>query len=379
MTKTPKHKTPNKGKNSAEHTAFHYGFDLVEIKETAGGKGTGQRAEEEKIKVLKYYSKENDLRREIPKKMLFYNKPLIKEQGVKKPSSTIGLDVMGVDNAMAEALTIQTALSILQDEGYKDLRITINSIGDRESLKRFEKELIAYYRTKTDSFKAAEKKKINVANVIELFCSDKEHIKEINSEAPKPIYFLSEASSAHFKEVLEYLEESSVPYEIDDTLMGDRNYFSKVIFTIKGRHGKEKERKVIARGGRYDELASEVARKRKISAVGLSMDFKSKAGKPSFKPTDVSIHLIKIGFNAKLKSLDVLEAVKKVGVPLYHSLDEKKISQQIEHAMENDASYALIIGQREANMGKVLVRDMETSAQNEIKVEDLAKYMKKLV
>ena len=142
---------------------------------------------------------------------------------------------------------------------------------------------------------------------------------------------------------------------------------------------RKKDRTYSHEVGRYDELASEIARKRKIAAVGLSMDFKAKSGKPKTAPRDVSIHLIKIGFNAKMKSLDVLEAMKSVGVPLKHSLDENKISHQIAHAMENDASYALIVGQREANTGKVLVRNMETSAQDEIRIEDLAKYMKKLV
>ena len=125
-----------KPKNNAEHTAFHYGFDLMEIRETLGGKAIGQRAEEEKVKVLKYYSKENDLRRDIPQSMLFYTKPLIKEKGAKRGVSTIGLDIVGVDNALSEALVIQTALSILKDEGYKDLSLEINAIGDRESFKK---------------------------------------------------------------------------------------------------------------------------------------------------------------------------------------------------------------------------------------------------
>jgi len=373
-----KQKTP-KPKNNAEHTAYHYGFDLVEIKESAGTAPKGQRAEEEKVKVLKYYSKENDLKREIPKTMMFYNKPLVGEKGAKKSPSTIGLDLIGVENALAEAMIVQTALSILKDEGYKDLSIEINSIGDKESVKRFEKELVAYYKTKTDDMKAPEKKKVNQDHAMELFTSDKEYMQEINEQAPKPIYFLSDSSSAHFKEVLEYLEEIDMPYSISDSLIGDKNYFSKVIFVIKGKHGKEKEVKVLARGGRYDELAGEVTRKRKIAAVGLSMDFKAKAKKPTTKGSDVSIHLIKIGFNAKLKSLEIMEAMKSVGAPLKHSLDEKKISYQIEHAVENDASYALIVGQREANNQKVLVRNMETSAQDEIKIEDLAKYMKKLI
>ncbi|MFW0870872.1 MAG: ATP phosphoribosyltransferase regulatory subunit [Patescibacteria group bacterium] len=368
-----------KQRYTPEQTAMHYGFDFAEIKESSGNKASGERAEEEKLKVLKYYTRAYDLKREIPKSMLFYNKPLIKEKGASAKAYTMGLDVIGVDNALAEAMVIQTALSILKEEGYKDLCIELNSIGDKESVKRFEKELLTYYREKSEILKAPERKKINQNEVMQLFCSSKEYMQEINEDAPKPIYFLSDESSSHFKEVLEYLEGAGLAYQINDSLMGHKNYFSKLIFTISGRSGKEKKSQILARGGRYDELASQTTRKRKISAVGLSMDFKRLPRANQISRKDVSIHLIKIGSNARMKSLDILEAMKAACVPIYHSLDESKISQQLEEAVANKAQYALIIGQQEANRGKVLVRNMETSAQDEVSVAELARYMKKVI
>ena len=113
--------------------------------------------------------------------------------------------------------------------------------------------------------------------------------------------------------------------------------------------------------------------------IGLSMNFKAKSGKPVGQRADVTIHLIKIGFAAKLKSLEVLEALKSVGVPIKHRIEDSKLSRQIEEAVADDATYSLIIGQREANTDKVLVRNMETSAQDEVKIADLAKYLKKLI
>lgn len=364
---------------SPEQTAVHYGFDLAEIKETSGGKAHGERAEEEKLKVLKYYTQANDIKRDVPKSMTYYNKPLLKEKGAPARMRTIGLDVIGVDNALAEAIVIQTALSILKEEGYKDLCVELNSVGDKDSVKKFEKELLAYYKANSEQLKAPERKKVNATDVMQLFCSTKEYMQEINEGAPKPIYFLSDESAAHFKEVLEYLEGINLPYEINDSLMGQKNYFSKLIFTIKGRTGKEKDVQTVARGGRYDELASHTTRKRKISAVGLSMDFKKQTGKTQPSTKDVSIHLVKIGSSARMKSLEVLEAMKAACIPIHHSLDEAKISHQLEEATQNNAQYALIVGQREANLGKVLVRNMETSAQDEISIAELGKYMKKLV
>ncbi len=382
--KKKKKATKTTPKNNADHVALHYGFDLIDIKDSFHPGKADDLAEEEKVKLMKFYAKDNDLRKEIPKKMLFYNKPILKEKKARGKQNNLGLDVIGVDSGLAEAFVIRTAFAILQDEGYKDLSVEVNAIGDKESVKRFEKELTAFYRKNLSSLKAADQKKLKEGKILSLFSSEKDHLAELNEQAPKPIFFLSEESSEHFKEVLEYLEESGLPYEMNDSLMGNKNYFSKTIFVIKGSDAKGKPKKELARGGRYDELAAEVARKRKISAVGLSMDFKARAKAPKGKKGtkaahDVNIHLIKIGFSARLKSFEIMEAMRKLNIPLNHSMDETKISKQIEHAVENDSKYALIVGHKEATEGKVLIRDMETFSQNEVRVEELPKYAKKLI
>lgn len=379
--KLPKRIKSPKPKNNAEHAAFHYGFDLVDIKDSFHAGKTTDLTEEEKVKLMKFYTKENDVKKHIPKKMMFYSKPILKEKKARGKKNNFGLDIIGVESGLAEAFIIQTALAILKDEGYKDLSVKINAIGDKESVKRFEKEIAAFYKKNLTALKTADQKKVKDGKSLELFSANKESMEELHAEAPKPLFFLSEESSNHFKEVLEYMEEINMPYEIDDQLMGNKNYFSKTIFVITGSDEKGKPTKELARGGRYDELASEVTRKRKISAVGLSMDFKAKEKAPKNKKGthDISIHLIKIGFNARLKSFEIMEAMRKLNIPLNHSMDETKISHQIEHAVDNDAKYALIIGHKEATENKVLIRDMETFSQNEVKLEDLPKYAKKLI
>lgn len=383
--KLPKRGKLPKAKNNAEHAALHYGFDLVDIKDSFHTGKTSDLTEEEKVKLMKFYSKENDLKKHIPKKMMFYSKPILKEKKARGKKNNFGLDIVGVESGLAEAFIVKTALSILKDEGYKDLSVKINAIGDKESVKRFEKEIAAFYKKNLATLKAADQKKVKDGKSLELFSANKESMEELHAEAPKPMFFLSEESSTHFKEVLEYIEEMGIHYEIDDQLMGNKNYFSKTIFVITGCEEKGKPSKELARGGRYDELASEVTRKRKISAVGLAMDFKAKEKAPKSTKSkkkgthDVSIHLIKIGFNARLKSFEIMEAMRKLNIPLNHSMDETKISHQIEHAVDNDARYALIVGHKEATENKVLIRDMETFSQNEVKLEDLPKYAKKLI
>ena len=378
--KLDKRVASTKPKTNAEYTALHYGFDLIEINDTFHTGKAEDIAEEERVKLMKFYEKKHDLKKDIPKRMLFYSKPILKEKKARGKKNNFGLDVIGVDSGIAEAFIIKTALSILQDEGYKNLTLSINAIGDKDSVKRFEKELHVFYKKHSEVLKAADLKKIKEGGALEVYAANKEYLEDIHMEGPKPMSFLSEESLAHFKEVLEYLEEMGISYTIDDQLMGNKNYFSKTIFVITGAEEKGKDIKELARGGRYDEVAAEAARKRKISAVGLSMDFKAREKAPKAgKKHDVSLHLVKIGFNARLKSFQILDVMKQLNIPLHHSVDETKISRQLDHAITNEANYALIIGHKEATEGKVLVRDMETFAQNEVKIHELPKYAKKLL
>ena len=366
-------------KHRSDQIADHYGFDLINIKETNFSGNPDIVSEEERVKVLQYYKKENgDLKKESPAKMFFHNKPVLKDKNLKKKKARMGLDVLGVHCGIAEATAIKTAMDILKEEGYKDLFIEINSIGDKDSVKQFEKELITFYRQNSESLKKVDLKKLTHGKVLDLFTSSKEHLAELNEDAPCTVNYLSDDSASHLKEVLEYIEEMKIDYVVKGTLIGEKNYYSKIIFQIKTTDKKTGEEIVLARGGRYDDVAATVAKKRKVSAVGLQMNFDKKQ-KIKNKPNDkVSVYMVKLGFKAKLKSLEVAEILKKVNVPFKHDIAGEKISDQLKAAIDNDANYSIIIGQKEANENKVLIRDMVKNAQKEVSIDDLEKYLKKI-
>jgi hypothetical protein len=56
-------------------------------------------------------------------------------------SREYSLHLIGSQPGLSEALLIRTALSMLIEEGYKDLVIDINCIGDKESISAYEREL----------------------------------------------------------------------------------------------------------------------------------------------------------------------------------------------------------------------------------------------
>ena len=170
--------------------------------------------------------------------MLIHESTNIKERA----KDTINLEIMGTSKSIAEALLIKTTLSILRDNGHKDFSIEINTIGDKESINKFSKELTNYLKKNLNSLPAHCRQNFKKDPFYVLSCEECDSIK-IKDTAPTSISCLSDESRIHFKEVLEYIESLNLPYIINHNLIGSGFYtggtvFQITAFTVKGRQYK---------------------------------------------------------------------------------------------------------------------------------------------
>jgi histidyl-tRNA synthetase len=90
------------------------------------------------------------------------------------------------------------------------------------------------------------------------------------------------------------------------------------------------------------------------------------------------VYFIQLGLEAKLKSLAVIEVLRKARVPIMQSLSKDSITTQLSTAERLAIPYVIIFGQKEALEGTVLVREMENRSQESVKIEDLAEYIKNM-
>ena len=358
-------------KDNSDYIANHYGFDFLDIEEKIFKKDT--LIEDEKLKVLKSFKTSLKGKKSIPMKMFFYKKPIVKKKG------GVGIDIVNVESAIAEATIIKTALSILSKEDYSNFTIVLNAIGDKESQKNFKVALTEYYRKNKNKLKSIELKKISKDPISIYYTENKKYLTQINAEAPNPMQLLSEKSIKHFQDVIEFLESFGINYLIDETMTGSKLFFSKIILKIMATAPKEKEQQEVGYGGRYDEIAETTLRKRKISIIGLTLNFNKKKSKIKLVEKKVNIHLIKIGYTSKLKYLEVVDSLSKISAPIFYDINEDKISKQIKKAVDEKADYTVIMGETEAKKNKVVVRKMSNFSQTEVNIKDIGKHIKKLI
>jgi histidyl-tRNA synthetase len=90
------------------------------------------------------------------------------------------------------------------------------------------------------------------------------------------------------------------------------------------------------------------------------------------------VYFIQIGLEAKLKSLNVIEILRKAHVPMIQALSKDSLSAQLAVAEKSGAPFAIIFGQKEAMEKSVIVRNMETRSQETVPLAQLHDYLKHL-
>jgi len=353
-----------------ENTAEHYGFDFLDIEEKVDDNPI-----KTKVNSLKFiYKQDFEGKRKVGSKFKAI-------KNFKKKNKKISLNIINLEGAIAEAIILKTALEILKDEGYKNIIININSLGDKESHKNFKRKLTEFYRENKNFLKPFELKKIS-SDPFAIYYSKKEYLNELNQSAPTPIDNLSEESYEFFKLLTEFIDSFGIEYTIDSQLTDDKKFFTKSIFKIYAGKTKKDELQEVAIGGRYDDYGSNILKKKKVYAVGLQMNFNHSLKKnenKKNKKTEIKIHLVKIGMNAEIKFLKILEILKKIYLPVNFVVDENKISKQLEKLKPEPEDKLLIFGVKEAKNNVVTLRDIKTSSQIKINIDELDKKILKLL
>ncbi len=294
------------------------------------------------------------------------------------------LDCLGNDKSIMDALVVKAGMSILEEAGATNLTIDINSIGDKECRNVYLKELTSYYKKNINGLPAVDRERLKT-NPLRILDSKEEKTKQINENAPDSVSFLCPACKKHFKEVLEYLEEMDIAYNVNKNLVRGLSYYTRTVFEIIEQEGGEDGTPLaLAGGGRYDYLARHVGSKRDVPAVGISIGVDRIIGASWYKKLSPrilkkpKIYFIQLGPEAKLKSLNIIEILRKAHIPIAQSLSKDSLGSQLAVAEKLSIPHAIIFGLKEALENSVIVRDMGNRSQETVKLNKLLEYLKEL-
>lgn len=294
-----------------------------------------------------------------------------------------GFEILGERNSVIDAQIIQIFYNLLRDLHFKNLFIEVNSIGDSQCRPYYKKLLVSYFRNRESALCLDCRRRLKENPLRILDCKD-EKCRQIISQAPQMIDHLCEECHNHFKEVLEFLDEIELPYSLNPYLVRGLDYYTKTVFEIIQQTAEGKVQGSLVGGGRYDALSKFLGVKT-IPACGgaagverIIAIMKEKNIKIS-EPALPKIFLAQLGVLAKRKSLKLLEEFRKEKIFVMESFGRDSLRSQLARANKIGAKYTLILGQKEALEGTIIIRDMETGKQEIVKMEKVVKEIKNLL
>lgn len=387
MNKDQKKNSKAKQVSNAFVISQYYGFDAIDLPDiTKEEKDIAEKIKkginyehsdlppvEHKIALIKSH-KDKDF--EIHDPAMLYCESNNKSGKTVAGEKNIQLQIIGTPKSIAEAILIKTALCILNEEGYKDIALEINNVGGKESFPNFLRELTNYYKKHLNEMDADCRQLFKDGPHALVTCGTT--LKpEIKSHSPSPLNYLTESNRTNFKEVIEFLDSEEIPYDVNKDILGNPHYSTNTVFTIIDK----KNGKILATGSRFNQLAKKSGHKKDLPSIGVTLKISKPKQVPSSrlpKPDKVKFFFIQIGFQAKLKSLKVLEMLRQSKIPTYHTITRDKLTNQIAKAKKLKVPYLLIMGQKEALENSVVVRDTQSHSQTAINIKDLIEYLQKL-
>jgi histidyl-tRNA synthetase len=291
-----------------------------------------------------------------------------------------GFEVIGERSAVIDAQIIQIFHNILKELKLKNLMVQVNSIGDSQCRPYYKKLLSSYLKTRESSLCSDCKKRMK-ENVLRFLDCKEEKCQPIKVDAPQILDHLCDECHAHFKEVLEFLDEAEIPYSLNHTLVRGLDYYTKTVFEIFASNKEGEMSLALGGGGRYDKLIKLFGGKDTPAAGGAFgveriINLMKQEEVEIKEKEDIQIFLAQLGDLAKRKSLRLLEDFRRAKLRIAESFGRDSLKAQLNRADRLGAKYTLILGQKEALEGVVIVRDMQSGKQNVVKMEDVVKDVK---
>jgi len=295
-----------------------------------------------------------------------------------------GFEIFGEQNPVIDAQIIQIFCNILQELKLKNLIVEVNSIGDSDCRPYYKKLLANYFRSRESSMCNDCKRRLK-ENVLRVLDCKEEKCQPIKTEAPQILDHLCDECHSHFKEVLEFLDEIEIPYNLNSYLVRGLDYYTKTVFEIFAKEdsaGSDSTRLSLAGGGRYDKLVKLLGGKEtpacgaaagveRIVSLMKSQEIKF------FKEPETQIFLAQLGNLAKRKSLKLLGGFRKAKIRVSESFGRDSLKAQLNRADKIKARYTLILGQKEALEDVIIVRDMNNGKQEIVKLNKVVAEMRK--
>ena len=188
---------------------------------------------------------------------LYYNGTMYRyerpQSGRDRELTQFGVEVLGTNDPMVDAEVISIPVNLFKILGLKEIKVNINTLGDKESRDNYKKVLIDYLTPHIDNLCEDCRERLN-KNPLRILDCKVDQDNEIIKNAPVTIDHLNDESKKYFEDVKRYLNLLDIEYEVNTKLVRGLDYYNHTVFEIEAKVEGFGSNNVLAGGGRYNGL-----------------------------------------------------------------------------------------------------------------------------
>lgn len=315
----------------------------------------------------------------LPQKY-FYIGPMFRHErpqaGRLRQFHQFGVESLGTSDPRVDVEAIALLWRLLSDLGLPDLTLEINSLGSVGDRAAYKPILLTFLAQQEASLCANCRRRMETNPLRVLDCKMPE-CRTATESAPKLTDYLAPEARAHFDQVLAGLQAIGVPYKLNPRLVRGLDYYCLTSFEITSTHLGAQN--AVGAGGRYDGLVETLGGP-SVPAIGFAVGLE-RVSLMLPETMSSSLHeciyyVAAFGENGTKLGLVLLDELRRLGLSAQCDYRAVTLKAHLRQADRSKCRYAIILGDDEAGRGAVILRNLESKAQEEIPLGGLAFFLK---
>ena len=298
---------------------------------------------------------------------LYYIGPMFRrerpQKGRYRQFYQIGAEAIGSDSPAVDVEVIEMVVTLLQELGISGFELLINSVGTKESRRRYNEALRRELESVAPQM-CSDCRRRAVTNPLRVLDCKVPQDQPIIDALPSILDYLSDEDREHFRRVREFLDDRRIAYTVKPRLVRGLDYYARTTFEIT--HGALGAQNAILGGGRYDGLAESLGSKVPAPGIGFSIGedrlvMTAEEGKALEKP-QLDLYIAPMGDTALRHCAVLASEIRKLEVSVEVGTD-RKLKRMLELANKLSARFTLIVGEDEIAKQSYALKDMASGEQ----------------
>ncbi|MFC5774504.1 histidine--tRNA ligase [Ectobacillus antri] len=314
---------------------------------------------------------------------LFYIGPMFRyerpQSGRFRQFVQFGIEALGSNDPAIDAEVMALAMDFYKGLGLKDVKLVLNSLGDKESRQAHREALVSHFAPRIDEFCSDCQSRLH-KNPLRILDCKKDRNHELMGTAPSITAYLNESSQAYYEKVQELLTMMDIPFEKDPNLVRGLDYYQHTVFEIMSEAEGFGAITTLSGGGRYNGLVEEIGGP-ETPGIGFAMSIERllmalEAEKVTLPVSfEMDCFVVALGERAKDAATKLVHDLRKAGLNAEKDYLDRKIKAQFKAADRSEAKYVAVLGENELEQGVINVKDMSTGDQTEVALDTFVTYI----